>query len=50
MFYYASKILWFFATPSNLLILLILAGRPAGADPSFSPGRYQPACWSFGAR
>jgi uncharacterized SAM-binding protein YcdF (DUF218 family) len=26
MFYYASKVLWFFATPSNLLILLILAG------------------------
>ena len=26
MFYYASKILWFFATPSNLLILIILAG------------------------
>lgn len=26
MFYYASKVLWFFATPSNLLILLILLG------------------------
>ncbi len=26
MFYYASKILWFFATPSNLLILLIVLG------------------------
>jgi uncharacterized SAM-binding protein YcdF (DUF218 family) len=26
MFYYASKILWFFATPSNLLILIILLG------------------------
>ena len=26
MFYYASKILWFFATPSNLLIILIVIG------------------------
>ncbi|MDF2811293.1 MAG: YdcF family protein [Microvirga sp.] len=26
MFYYASKILWFFATPSNLLIVLVLLG------------------------
>jgi uncharacterized SAM-binding protein YcdF (DUF218 family) len=26
MFYYASKILWFFATPSNLLIVLIVMG------------------------
>ena len=26
MFYYASKVLWFFATPSNLLIFLILLG------------------------
>jgi uncharacterized SAM-binding protein YcdF (DUF218 family) len=26
MFYYASKVLWFFATPSNLLIILTLLG------------------------
>ncbi|WP_210484305.1 YdcF family protein [Microvirga antarctica] len=26
MFYYASKVLWFFATPSNLLVMLILLG------------------------
>ena len=26
MFYYASKVAWFFATPSNLLVVLVLAG------------------------
>src|SRR5215217_7113248 len=26
MFYYASKVAWVFATPSNLLVVLVLAG------------------------
>ncbi len=26
MFYYASKVAWFFATPSNLLLSLVLLG------------------------
>ena len=26
MFYHVSKIAWFFATPSNLLVCLVLAG------------------------
>src|SRR3712207_1916267 len=26
MFYYASKVAWFFATPSNLVVVLVVAG------------------------
>ncbi len=40
MFFYASKVLWFFATPSNLLVVLTLAGAllAAGAR-TRAPGR-----------
>jgi uncharacterized SAM-binding protein YcdF (DUF218 family) len=46
MFYYASKIGWFFATPSNLLVSLILLGLLIGLAP-----RWRRAGWilAFGS-
>jgi len=31
MFYYAAKIVWFFATPSNALVTLAVVGLRASA-------------------
>ena len=32
MFYFVSKIVWFFLTPSNALLTLALVGRCLGMD------------------